>query len=69
MLVDVLGRRHAADLIAEQPQALQELCLRRKTAGDETGLALRGVPAAEALDHRLRVDGRSVVTFELTHRG
>src|SRR5205085_1060660 len=67
-LVEVARARDAAELLAELAQELQQLLARREPARDEPGLALRGVPAAEVLDHRLGMDGRLGVGGELPHR-
>jgi hypothetical protein len=66
--LDVLGRRHAADLLAERAQLVEQLLPRREPPRDEPGLTLRGVPRAEVLDHGLRVDGRLRIGLELAHR-
>src|SRR5204863_45867 len=56
---------------ARLPQAAQhadQLLTGREAARHEAGLALGGVPAAEVLDHGLRVHARAGVGGELPHR-
>src|SRR5439155_4258446 len=67
-LVEVARRRWMAQLFAQALQELQQLLAGRKPTWDEPRLPLRGVPAAEVLDHRLRMDGRLRIGRELPHR-
>ena len=66
----LVPRRFATreELLAELTQDAHELLPRRKPARDEPGGALCLVPAAEVLDHRLRVHRRLRIGGELTHR-
>ena len=58
----------APELLAERAQAAQQLLPRRKPPRNEPRLPLGRVPAAEVLDHRLRMHGRLRVCRELPHR-
>ena len=69
MLVDVACGRRPAELLAERAEEAEQLLTRREAARHEAGGALRGVPGAEVLDHRLRMDRRLRVRRELAHGG
>ena len=56
--VEVARRRRPPELVAEVAQLLEQLLARREPPREEPGRALGGVPGAEVLDHRLRVDAR-----------
>ena len=68
MRVEVTRRRRPAQLVPELTQQTYELRARREAARDKPCVALGRVPAAEVLDHRLRMDGRERVRRELPHR-
>ena len=55
--VDVPGRGCPAELLTELPKAAEQLLLGREPPRDEPGGAFGPVPAPEALDHCLRMDG------------
>src|SRR4029453_10503586 len=68
MVVEVPCARGVAELLPQLAQQAEQLLPRRDPARDESGGSLCGVPAAEVLDHRLRVNGGLRVTRELAHR-
>ena len=57
-----------AELLPQLAQQAEQLVARREPARHEPGRALGGVPAAEVLDHGLRMDRRLRVGRELPHR-
>ena len=67
MLLEIARRRRAAELLAELAQLRQELLALDETPRRQARGTLRGVPRAEVLDHRLRVDARLGVGRELAH--
>jgi hypothetical protein len=67
--LEVPAGRSPAELGTERAELVKELLPRRETARGQAGPALRGVPGAEALDHRLRMDVGAWVAVELPHRG
>ena len=69
MLVDVARGGWPAELLAERAQEAEQLLAGRETARHEPGGALRSVPRAEVLDHRLRMDGGLGVCGKLAHGG
>ena len=58
-LVEIARGRRPAELLAELAQHAQELLAGDEAARHEPGRALRRVPAAEVLDHGLRMDAAS----------
>src|SRR4029079_15702392 len=68
VLLDVAGRRDAAQLLPQSLQQLEQLFAGCKAPRHETGLALGLVPAAEVLDYRLRMDAGLRVGREFPHR-
>src|SRR5262249_5172529 len=68
VLVDILCGRRSPDPLPQLTQAPQQLFLGGEPARDESGSAFGAVPAAEALDHGLRMDRRRLVFGELAHR-
>src|SRR6185312_10328786 len=69
VLIDVARSRRPAELLTERAQRAEQLLPGGEPARDEPGRALRGVPRAEVLDHRLRVHRGLLVRGELAHRG
>ena len=65
--VEILCGRHAAEVLPQLAQEPDELLACGEAAGNEAGLSLSRVPAAEVLDDRLRVNGRVRVCRELAH--
>ena len=61
-------RRRPTELLAELRQQPEQLLACRKPAWHEPSFPLGGVPAAEMLDHGLRVDAGFRVGRELAHR-
>ena len=68
MLVDVACGRRPAEFVSERLQEAEELVTGREPSRDEAGRALRRVPRAEVLDHRLWMDCGLGVGGELAHR-
>ena len=69
MLVDVARGGHAAEVAAELFEQREQLLACREASRHQAGLPFGPVPAAEVLDHRLRMDGGLRVAGELPHRG
>src|SRR5207302_7556999 len=67
-VVEILRGRDAAELVAEVAQDTDELTAGREPPWNKPRGTLGLVPAAEVLDHRLRVDGRLRIRRELAHR-
>jgi hypothetical protein len=67
VLVEVLRRRRASQLVTELAQLANEVGRLCEPARDEPRLAFRFVPALEMLYHGLRVDRRLRVGLELAH--
>ena len=68
MLLHVACGRDATELVAELPQLTHHLLTADEATRGQACGALRGVPGAEVLDHRLRVHRRLGVGRELAHR-
>jgi len=68
VLVEVAGRRRAAEPLPELAQKPHELVRTREAAWHEARSALRLVPAPEVLDNGLRVDRAAGILLELPHR-
>src|SRR6266545_3298172 len=66
--IEVFGRRYAAELLPQLAQEPDELLAGCETPRHEPGLPLGSVPAAEVLDHGLRMDHRLLIGRELPHR-
>ena len=60
--------RCAPELVSQRAELIQEIVAGEKTTREESGRALRRVPGAEVLDHRLRMHSRLGILRELTHR-
>jgi hypothetical protein len=66
--LEIGARGRPAELVAERPELVQELFPSREAACGQSRAALGRVPAAEALDHGLRMDVRARIALELAHR-
>ena len=66
--VEILCGRHAAEVLPQLAQEADEFLACGEATGNEAGLALCRVPAAEMFDDRLRVNGSVRVGRELAHR-
>ena len=65
--VEILGCGRAAEQIAELAEGAEQLILGCKPPRHQSGETFGPVPAAEMLDHRLRVHRRLLVGGELAH--
>jgi hypothetical protein len=68
VLVDVARGRRPPERLPQLAQQAEQLLARGEAARDEAGEPLRAVPAAEVLDHGLRVHRRLRIGGELAHR-
>ena len=68
VLVDVARGRRPAELLPQLAQQAEQLLPRGEPPRHEARRPLGGVPRAEVLDDRLRMDGRLRVRRELAHR-
>jgi hypothetical protein len=66
--LEIGARGRPAEFVAERAQLVEELFASREAACGQPRSALGGVPAAEALDHRLRMDTGTRIALELAHR-
>ena len=68
MALEVSPGRRPAELLPQVPELVEELLARGKAPGPQARLAFSRIPAAEPLDHGLRMDVHAAIAFELAHR-